>query len=302
MIGSTGMQNDIDFEAIKARVSISDVLSHYTSVPNRRKYRIACLLHNGDGPNLSVDDDKGLFHCFTCGQGGDCIALYAALENLSNAEAARILAQDYKIESRASSNLRGLVRSLKQYKIAGLELPGVLLPVSKPLTGYRRYSPEAIKHFDLRLTDDGVLIPFHDEKGRLVGYATRQINRKPKYLNSTGLSKADILYGLFLNQTVIREANEVILVEGQFDCIRVWDAGFKNVAATMGSSLSPSQARLLMPLVSKIVVLYDGDDAGRKGADEIKRKYSSLFKIQIKTLPDGIDPDTASLKDILNDH
>jgi DNA primase len=69
--------------------------------------------------------------------------------------------------------------------------------------------------------------------------------------------------------------------------------------ATMGSSLSPSQARLLMPLVSTIIVLYDGDETGRKGADEIKKRYSSLFKIEIKQLPDGTDPDTVNLGAIL---
>jgi DNA primase len=293
------MQNEIDFEGIKSRVSISDILAHYANVPNRVRYRIACPIHNGDGLNFSVDDDLGLYHCFTCGAAGDCISLYAALENLSNADAARKLSQDYQIEMKSPMVLRKTVRDLKNYQESQTELPTVTLPESRQLNGYRKYTQDAIKHFDLRLTDQGVLLPFRDMEGRIVGYSIRQINRQPKYLNSEGLRKADILFGLFENQADIRTANQVILVEGQFDCVRVWDAGYRNVAATMGSSLTSSQARLLMPLISTIVVLYDGDNAGRSGAEEIKKRYSSLFKIEIKQLPEGIDPDTANLGAIL---
>ena len=292
--------NEIDFDSIKARISISDVLGKYTHVPNRRRYRIPCVLHNGDGPNLSVDDDKGLFHCFTCGQGGDVVALYAALENLTIGEAARRLSQDYQIESKPIANFRRVVKDLEEYKQKETEQPTVDLPICRPLQGYRRYSQEAIKHFDLRLVDDGVLLPLKDREGRLVGYSIRQINRLPKYKNHPyGLKKAELLYGLFENQQAIKETKTVILTEGQFDTVRVWDAGYRNVASSMGAGLSPEQARLLMPLVSTIIVLYDGDKTGREKAVELKETFGSLFKIEIKDLPDGTDPDTADLRAIL---
>lgn len=310
------LQNELDFESIKTRVKISDVLSQYTHTPNKRRYRVACPIHNGDGPNLSVDDDLGLFHCFTCGKGGDVIALYAELENISIGEAARKLAQDFQVETKPVANFRNIVKQVESYKAVGTEQQQVALPSSRPLHGYRKLSPEAIKHFDLRLTDEGVLIPLKDVNGRLIGWSLRQINKQPKYLNSTDLKKTEILYGLYENLEEIKAKKEVILVEGQFDAIRVWDAGYRNVVSSMGATLSPEQARLLMPLVSKIIVLYDGDEAGRGkptfdkekgkivfagGARGIVQKFSGLFRIEIKDLPDGTDPDTADLGAIFSE-
>lgn len=290
----------IDFQAIKSSVKISDILSRYTRVPHRRKYRIQCPIHGGtDDLNFAVDEDRGLWNCFSHCGGGDLISLYAKLENISNIEAAKKLMEEFQVRPKYTApSFRTIINETKLWSPPQTQAL-INLPDNRPLSGYRGYSKEAIQHYDLRLVDTGVCIPIRDINGRCVGYAIRQINIHPKYLNSTNLRKSEILYGLFENEKEIREKKEAIICEGQFSAIRCWDKGYRNVVATMGASMSPVQAHLLAPFVSKVVVLYDGDDAGREGAIKIKESYSTLFKVEVKDLPEGKDPDTADLQ-ILN--
>lgn len=284
----------VDFEAIKRDVRLSDVLARYTRVPAREKYRIPCPIHGGESWNsFSVDEDKGLFHCFTCGAAGDVITLLAKLDGISNIEAGRRLVSEYGIKS-TNQEFDTVWHELKRWE-PKLPMPLVELPSSKLLSGYRRFSKEAIEHFDLRLVPTGVLIPSRDEHGRLVGYAIRQVNCEPKYLNSAGFRKSDVLFGFYENWEQVLHKMTAIVCEGQFSAVRVWDSGYKNVVATLGASMSPSQAHLLSHYASKLVILYDGDEAGRKGAQKIKELYSSIFNINIINLPEGEDPDVADL-------
>lgn len=297
--------NTIDFEAIKRSVRLSEVLSRYTRVPHKEKYRIPCPIHGGERwSSFDVNEDKGLFHCFACGAGGDVIALLAKLEGISNVEAGRRLVAEYGIAAAARSMSGDAVwTELKRWTPQTIEvLPTVELPPSQPLNGYRRFSKEAIERFSLRLVPNGVLIPFREEMGgRVVGYAIRQINREPKYLNSQGFRKSDFLYGMYeYIESGIPHPKHLIVCEGQFSAIRVWDSGHRNVVATMGSSMSPTQAHILGHWAGKLTILYDGDEAGRNGANKIKELYSSIFHIDIKNLAEGEDPDSGDLT-ILND-
>lgn len=290
--------NEIDFEAIKRDISITEVLSRYVRTFNRERYRIPCPIHRGTGYNFAVDERKGLFHCFKCDAAGDVIRLYALLEDISDAEAARRLTEQYRVVGNISATYRQSFNQVRDWN-KKIQLPEVKLPPNKLLNGYRRYSIEAIRHFDLRLVDTGVLIPIKDVEGRCVGYAIRQINLLPKYLNNPNLKKSEVVYGLYENKQEIAARREAIVCEGQFSAIRVWDSGFPNVVATMGASMSPVQAHLIAPFVSKIIVLYDGDKPdmkgkrkGEEGARKIKEDYSSLFKVDIRYLPTGTDPDS----------
>jgi DNA primase len=299
--------NEIDYEAIKRDISITEVLSRYVRTFNRDRYRVPCPIHGGDGYNFAVDERKGLFHCFKCDAAGDVIRLYSLLENISDAEAARRLTDQYRIAGSISATNRQVFNQVRDWN-KKIQLPEVILPKSQSLNGYRHYSSEAIQHFNLGLVKDcqvdkfwielGVLIPIKDIDGRNVGFAIRQVNALPKYLNNSNLKKSEVVYGLWENKQEIASRREAIVCEGQFSAIRVWDSGFRHAVATMGASMSPSQAHLLAPFVSKIIVLYDGDKPdmkgkrkGEEGARKIKEDYSSLFKVDIRYLPTGTDPD-----------
>lgn len=292
----------VDYEQIKQRVSISEVLSRYTRVPQKDKYRIPCLLHGGDGPNFGVDENRGLFHCFTCGAAGDVITLLAKLEGIPNSQAAWQLVEQFGIKGTPEvRNFRGVLNDAKNWTPRH-QLPEISLPESKRLNGYRRFSAETIDYFGLRLVPNGVLTPFRDLDGRYVGYSIRQINMDPKYLNSKGLKKSEIVYGLYENRYWIKDQNHTAIVcEGQFSAMRVWQTLRYNVVATLGASMSPTQAQLIALYANRLIILYDGDEAGRAGAQKLKESYSAMFRIEIKTLREGTDPDNADLEEIFND-
>lgn len=114
--------------------------------------------------------------------------------------------------------------------------------------------------------------PIQDALGRVIAFGGRRINDEdePKYLNSPEtllFSKSATLYGLPMASAAIREKNQAIVTEGYMDCIACHQAGVKNVVATLGTALTPLGARVLRRLCDKIVLLFDGDDAGQRAAD-----------------------------------
>ena len=85
---------------------------------------------------------------------------------------------------------------------------------------------------------------------------------------------------------------DIIMVEGYMDTISLYQAGFTNVVASMGTSLTKDQARLCKRYTDNVYICYDGDGAGQKGAVrglEIMR--DEQINVRVVPLPDGLDPD-----------
>ncbi|MGZ6371160.1 MAG: DNA primase, partial [Bdellovibrionota bacterium] len=121
------------------------------------------------------------------------------------------------------------------------------------------------------------IFPILDSRGKVVGFGGRTLELPPgapdtggegaKYINSSGsflFNKSKALYGLFQAQKHIREKREVILVEGYFDVIGLHKAGFTHAVATCGTALGPEHLKILRRFEAKIIVLFDGDEAGRE--------------------------------------
>jgi hypothetical protein len=197
----------------------------------------------------------------------------------------------------------------------GYTQSSVELPETVPLWSYRDFSKEAIDHFGLKLVPgkgfkQGVFIPMRLDDGTMVGYSIRhteefledyqkQYGKKgPKYYNAEGLKKLGIQFGLFEDAENIRKEGFTYAVEGQFDCVSLWDRGVRNVIAVMGSSLSQQQALVLMKYTSRLVLMFDGDEAGQKGMEQVSKRFGSMFSISTVVLPPGTDPATIDLRTI----
>src|SRR5688572_13329075 len=135
-----------------------------------------------------------------------------------------------------------------------LELTGLITP-RKGSTGY-------YDRFRNRL-----IIPIHSETGALVGFGGRSLDgTDPKYLNSPEsevFNKSRLLYNLHRSKDAMRKIDRAILVEGYFDAIAIDHAGVPGVVASMGTSLTSGQASLLRRFTRRVVIAYDGDEAGR---------------------------------------
>ena len=135
-----------------------------------------------------------------------------------------------------------------------LELTGLVTP-RKEKTGY-------YDRFRNRL-----MIPIHSETGAIVGFGGRALDGgEPKYLNSPEselFNKSRLLYNLHRSKDAMRRYDRAILVEGYFDAIAIDHAGVPGVVASMGTSLTAGQASLLRRFTRRVVLAYDGDNAGR---------------------------------------
>jgi DNA primase len=142
-----------------------------------------------------------------------------------------------------------------------------------------------------------LIFPVLDAQGRAVAFGGRTLEAggEPKYLNSpetAAYTKGRHLFGLNQTRDEIRRRKFAILVEGYLDLIIPYQFGVRNMVASLGTALTPEQAKLMGRFARKVVVNYDGDSAGVKAAKRaIETLLSEDFEIKVLVLPDGADPD-----------
>lgn len=146
---------------------------------------------------------------------------------------------------------------------------------------------------------DRVLFPIRDERGRTVAFGGRILPGNanpdtPKYLNSAESSvfaKNRLLYGLDLARESIRQTKVAVVVEGYTDCMMIRQHGFQNVVGTLGTALTEMHVRTLKRFARKVVLVYDGDEAGRNAAERSVVKFlAQNVDLRVLSLPKGTDP------------
>lgn len=160
---------------------------------------------------------------------------------------------------------------------------------------------------DGRLRDrffNRVMFPINDARGDCIAFGGRVIGSgEPKYLNTSEsplFHKSEILYGLDKAKATMTSSGVALVVEGYTDVITLHQAGFTNAVATLGTALTKQHIRSLSHHAkSKIIYLFDGDEAGQRAADraltfidesitpEAGGSKVDLFAV---TLPDNLDP------------
>jgi len=126
-----------------------------------------------------------------------------------------------------------------------------------------------------------------DAQGRVIAFAGRVIGRgEPKYLNSPQtpiFDKGRTLYGYAQAITAIREAGKAVIVEGYMDVLSAHQAGFRNVVASMGTALTPTQLRMLARHTHHIIFALDPDTAGLRAVER-------GVEVARETLADHVEP------------
>jgi DNA primase len=142
-----------------------------------------------------------------------------------------------------------------------------------------------------------LIFPIRDAQARVIAFGGRVLDsRLPKYINSPEspvYSKARALYGLSEARLCINKEDRVIVVEGYIDVIALWQAGFKATVATLGTSLTVEQLRLLSRYTRNILACFDGDEAGRKASLRALEVFLQAGQLGRGVfIPQGYDPDT----------
>jgi len=145
---------------------------------------------------------------------------------------------------------------------------------------------------------DRVMFPICDHLSRCVAFGGRVLPGAPpdsaKYINSPEtplFSKSSTLYGLDTAREAISTSRRAIVVEGYTDCLAARQAGIHDIVAVLGTALGERHAKLLRRYADRIVLLLDGDDAGRRRANEILDVLlAEPIDVRIARLPSGVDP------------
>jgi DNA primase len=304
------MSDWVSFAEIKNQVKLEEVLRSYgvdwlrRSGP--RQYRGSCPIHQGQGTEaFHANLARGVFHCFACGAGGNVLDFVAGMEGCSVREAALRLRESYGHCSAPAPGSEAAVRKLVTKKRAVNPPLGFSLDVdhTHPYLVRRRLDPITAGHFGVGyygkrgLMSGRIAIPIHDDQGRLVAYCGRATDGAvPRYRFPAGFQKAQVLFNYYRARAT--SDHRVIVVEGFFDCMRVHQAGFPFVVALMGARLSPAQKDLLTQRFSSVVLLLDGDRAGRAATAQIARDLAPTCSITEVLLPPEMQPDQMAAADI----
>jgi len=145
------------------------------------------------------------------------------------------------------------------------------------------------------LLHDRVIFPIFDAVGNVVGFGGRARGEaEPKYLNTpetTVFHKSRCLFGLYQGREVIQSSREVVVAEGYTDCIASHQGGLKTVVATLGTALTEEHVHVLRRYAEKIVLIFDGDEAGVRAADRALEVFlTSGVDVKLAELPEGTDP------------
>ena len=139
-----------------------------------------------------------------------------------------------------------------------------------------------------------LMFPVIDVRGNVIGFSGRILgDGEPKYLNSKEtavFSKGSNLFGLNLAKK--SKAGNIILVEGNVDVVSLHQAGFDSAVASLGTSLTDEQARLISRYTSEVILAYDSDSAGLKASGKAISVFEKLdVKVKVLRWKDAKDPD-----------
>ncbi|WP_394849442.1 DNA primase [Pendulispora brunnea] len=193
----------------------------------------------------------------------------------------------------------GLATFLKQQGISPMyaEQVGLLVPRSSGAGHYDRFRHR-------------LMFAVVDPQGRVVAFSGRSLRALPesedpgagrggekpaKYINSPEspiYSKGQMLFGIYQARHAIREDQCAVVVEGNFDCVSLQARGIKNVVAPLGTAFTTDQAKLLKRYASRVVLLFDADNAGRKATRASRGPLRDAgLGAKVGNLPAGVDPD-----------
>ena len=276
---------------------------------NEKNALILCPFHNDVNPSLSVNLQRGQFHCFACGESGPFYKLIAQLDDVPEKEAKKLLKEEETVQltiNRIESSLNSIAeeeQSIDFYSLKSFHKYFIDATVNDSSKNYllrRKIKLKTAKKFDLRFSTFGrwrnrIIIPIYTADGKLLSWAGRSIvPTHRKTLKKRSARSA--LYGLY--ELLPKKSNAVVIVEGEFDAMYLQQCGVPAVARMGTMSLTSKQRSLLVKYFNEIVLSYDADSAGYKA---MRRDYVTLSQITVTTiivLPRGKDPNELSSAEV----
>lgn len=177
-----------------------------------------------------------------------------ALKYLKSRNFSNDIIKEFEFGLSPKNNMLYSFLSKKEYKDADIE--------KTSLISLEKYTHDVF--------NDRIMIPIHDLEGNVLGFTGRiyKDSNNPKYINSKEseiFKKGKILFNFHRAKNHVRNAHELIIVEGNMDALKMYASGFKNVIALMGTALTSDQVDAIKKLRCKVILMMDNDSAGKLG-------------------------------------
>jgi len=211
--------------------------------------------HEDSNPSMRIDSITGIFNCFSCGFKGNLFKHFGAAANFLEIKRQKLKTS---IEEKRSASV-------------GFDFPKGFQPYKG---NWRGIQPETYKHFDAFMHHDSqfngrIVFPIRDITGKVVAFNGRHMTMTeiPKYLIYPPQAKLPLYPS---NAKPIK--GKVILVEGIFDMVNLWDKGLTNAICCFGTkNIDIEKLSILkMQNISGVDIMFDGDDAGQNAAEDLK--------------------------------
>jgi DNA primase len=321
------VKRELDIRKVLAHYQLTDGMQERGST-----IKVFCPFHGypSKEPTLSftVTEDNTKFRCFAggCEASGNGVDFVARLEGIDSFREAAVLVQEKFLRSspapgaaerpqkpaaRAPLATKPGHAGSKQGKPASREGEGGNSPLSWQhenlefehpyLLKTRGFTSDILREFGVGfyprrgMMHGRVVFPIRNIEGQLIAYVGRWAedpvpSGKRKYFLPPGFKRGLELYNL---HRAVKESTAVIVVEGYFDVLRLYEAGYRAVVSIMGAAITDEQVELLKEHFDRVLLLLDGDEAGRKAAESIAQKLIYDLSVRIARLPEGVDPDHA---------
>lgn len=300
-------------QAVRERAQILDVFEGVQLRRMGREFVTRCPWHDDTRPSLSINPAKGFAYCHVCAHGVDSLG-WLQDRGATFAEAVEQLASRYNVpvelENPADNERMQAEReqraALLRQRERDLATFGAALWANRAACLYlkgRGVTRATAEAWGLGFAQGRLMIPLRDHQGRVVAFTGRALgDQLPKYKNSPNdliFQKARMIFGLDRAVGAIRQTGEVVVVEGQFDVIKLHQEGIENVVALSGTALTAEQIEgLTRRTGARVLTLcFDGDRAGEKAARSALEQLQGLaiseaITLRILSLPAGEDPDS----------
>ena len=337
--------SDAFIQEVLDKTDIIDIISEKVTLSKKGKsYFGLCPFHNEKTPSFSVEPDRKIYNCFSCGEKGNAVTFLQKTNNISFIEAIEDLAiranvdmdfTEFKTEHKDKRLFEINEAANTFYKLylnstkSGLE--------AKQYLKERGIKEQIMKYFELGLASnefdllhktltnqdflvsdlhdlglvkksqterfydlfrERIIFPIKDEHGNTVAFSGRtykQEDDSAKYINSPQtkiFTKSNVLYNLHNAINDIKKNDRVMLFEGYMDVIAAYRANIKESVASMGTSLTKEQIRLLKKYTNNVYICYDGDAPGIEAAGRaVKMAKDERMSVRIVILPNNQDPD-----------
>lgn len=251
-----------NFKELNSQLSIVEV-ARLCGIEVNRSNMACCPFHNDDKPSMIISDKYNSYKCFSCDVRGDAIDFYSRFNEISMAEAANRLTEQFApgefifSQGIGSGEIAEFQEKLEDKHIEFLSSRGI--------------EKSSIGEFEIGGEGNWVVFPIRNENRAYVGSFKRKISSKEFYYPEE-FPKSTTLGNLHK----AKEASpSVILTESYIDCIQAFQEGISAVCS-YNKDLSMHQAKLLDNYFYTIIIAYDNDEPGINGAIAAYQKLKQL--------------------------